>query len=163
MKNIYSFIVISIILLSCGGSNETPEQIIVNLNGTMVALTNGNAWTSGPKNSAKINFVERSIHIEGIDAEDGIQRSHITLIVDEVIKGTYDSKTSRATYYDVRTNSTYISQDSCNIDIIDLDLEGEYISGEFSFIAKNLETGEVKEFKSGEFQQVNLIVTDTTE
>lgn len=159
MKSIF-IIGLVFLLISCNSSDQSADEISVDLNGSMTAIVNGVDWVSGPNNSASINYNEGKVHIEGFEAEDGIIRSHITLIVDEINAGTYDAQSSRAIYYDVRTKNSFVSEDTCNVDITELDQVNNSVSGAFNFSGKNLETGEIREFLSGEFTKVNLTITE---
>jgi hypothetical protein len=154
-----TFIFISFILFSCGSSEET-EEISVDLNGNMIAFINANEWVSGPNTSASVNYLTNQIHVEGFDANDGIIRSHITLKVNTTEAGTFDAQTATGIFYDVQTKSAYISENNCNVDILEMDLQSGSISGRFSFNGIDPSTGQQREILSGEFNNVNLTITE---
>jgi hypothetical protein len=148
--------IIPLLILSCTNESENADQISVDLNGSMTAIMNTMEWTSGPNTSASVNFLTEQIHIEGFNADDGIVRSHITLIVDATSVGTFDFQSAKGVYYDVQSKKTYISENNCNVDITELNIKDAFISGKFSFNGIDLNSGEVREVMSGEFSKINL-------
>lgn len=155
----FIIIFVSLFIISCGDSEET-EEISVDLNGNMKAFINTNEWISGPNTSASVNYLTNQIHIEGFDANDGIVRSHITIKVNATAAGTYDAQTATGIFYDVQSKSAYISENNCSVDILEMDLQTGSISGRFSFNGIDPTTAEQREIMSGEFNNINLKITE---
>lgn len=158
----FILILFSAVLLSCSttGSEPNLEEISVDLNGNVLAFVNEAEWNSGPNNSARINYNENRIMIEGFLEEDGIIRSHITLIIDNVEQDGYVAPEATGIYYEVASNNTFISNNDCTVDITKLDLVNNAISGRFSFTGINVETKVTRLINSGEFTDVNLSITE---
>ncbi len=145
-------------LLFIGACSEPDfaDPITVDLNGNMTANLNGADWTSESENSASVNYLSNEIHIEGYQKVDGIIRNHISLIVKETSTGTFNSQTAKGVFYDVQNKKTYISENDCSVDIMELDIAGKFASGRFSFNAIDLNSGESIQVINGEFNKVNL-------
>lgn len=158
MRLIFIFISL-LIVASCKGP-DLADPITVDLNGDMFADLDGSLWSSGSENSATINYLNNEIHVEGYLSSDGIIRNHISIIVKETTEGTFNSQIAKGTYYDVQSKSTFISSNSCNVDILNLDLDAKLISGTFSFNALPLDSGESIEVLNGEFNNVNLRIVE---
>ncbi len=155
---LFSFLLIT--QISCSDKDEDLAIIDVDLNGNIKAFLDGTEWTSGPNTSAALNPETMKVHIEGFDANEGIVRSHISIIVNSTTTGTFDAQSAKGIFYDVQTKKTYISNNNCNVDILSLNIEEGSIDGRFSFSGIELNSGEIKEVMSGEFSNVNLTLSE---